>query len=178
MTSRVAKKPIPVPTGVQVKLTGQDINIKGKHGELKYSAHQDVKLIFENNIINVATSDNNANSDNLAGSTRAIVSNMVTGVHDGFQRKLVLIGVGYRAKAQGKVLNLNLGFSHPVDMTMPEGITVDTPSQTEITIKGSDKQLVSQVAANIRAVRPVEPYKGKGVRYENEKITLKEAKKK
>lgn len=177
MASRVAKNPISLPTGVQVKLVGQEVTIKGKHGELHLTLHPAIQLQQDSNVLRVSAA-NNGNHNALAGATRALVQNMVTGVTDGFQRKLVLIGVGYRAKAQGKVLNLTLGYSHPVDLTIPDGITVETPSQTEIVVKGADKQKVSQFAADIRGMRPVENYKGKGVRYEGERIILKEGKKK
>lgn len=178
MASRVAKNPIQVPSNVEVRLAGQEITIKGKQGQLHYVVHPEIKILHENNVLRIVASNENNNTNALAGCTRALVNNMVVGVNEGFQRKLILIGVGYRAKAQGKSLNLTLGFSHPVDFTMPDGISVETPSNTEIIIKGADKRLVSQVAADIRAVRPVECYKGKGIRYEGELIILKEGKKK
>lgn len=179
MASRVAKNPIALPTGVEVKITGQQIIIKGKQGELSRALHPYVKAQVENNAIRILIAQaDEPNADALAGTTRALVNNMVQGVYEGFKRKLLLVGVGYRAKVEGKLLNLSLGFSHPVNVTIPQGITIETPSQTEIIVKGADKEVVTQIAANIRAIRPVEPYKGKGVRYENETVILKEAKKK
>lgn len=178
MVSRVAKHPISVPAGVEVKLDGQLVSVKGKLGALKQMIDAEVKVKYADNTFTFAPVNDLLESNALAGTSRALVNNMVKGVTQGFERKLVLVGVGYRAKAQGKVLNLAVGMSHPVNITMPEGIAVDTPSQTEIIIKGADKALVCQVAANIRDVRPPEPYKGKGIRYDNEQIILKEAKKK
>lgn len=174
--SRVAKNPVQVPSGVEVTLGDQTIKIKGSKGELTHEVHPSVELSQEDNILKFAARTDDANA--LAGTTRALVNNMVTGVSQGFEKKLTLIGVGYRAQAQGKSLNLSLGFSHPVVYEVPEGITVETPSQTEVIVKGIDKQKVGQVAANIRAYRPPEPYKGKGVRYTDEHVVRKEAKKK
>lgn len=177
MVSRVAKSPVSIPAGVDVSISDRVINIKGKLGQLSQEIHPHVDFVHEDNQIRFNPGQyQDANA--LAGTMRALVDNMVTGVNEGFSRKLILVGVGYRAKAQGSSLNLTLGFSHPVDMVMPEGITVETPSQTEVVIKGSDKQKVCQVAANIRRKRPPEPYKGKGVRYEGEVIIRKEGKKK
>ncbi len=176
--SRVAKNPVPVPAGVDVKLDGQSLAIKGKNGDLKWVVHSAVKVVFEDKQLQVSPANDSTESNALAGTTRALINNMVHGVTEGFQRKLILVGVGYRAQAQGKVLNLTVGMSHPVTFTMPEGVTVETPQQTEILLKGADKQKVSQVAANIRSVRAPEPYKGKGIRYHDEVIILKEAKKK
>ncbi|MCH9643324.1 MAG: 50S ribosomal protein L6 [Gammaproteobacteria bacterium] len=178
MVSRVAKNPIDVPSGVEVKLSGQTVSIKGKNGELHQDVHPAVRALVEENQIKVAPVDEARESNALAGTMRALLNNMVKGVSEGFEKKLVMIGVGYRAKAQGKVLNLNVGFSHPVDVAMPEGVNVETPSNTEIVLKGANKQLVAQIAANIRDIRPPEPYKGKGIRYEGEHISLKEGKKK
>jgi len=178
MVSRVAKNPVVLPKNVEVKISGKLITVKGKQGELKQQVHTLVDVMQQEGMIVVAPTNSGLESNALAGTTRALIKNMVHGVSEGFERKLVLVGVGYRAKAQGKMLNLAVGFSHPVDITMPEGVTVETPSQTDIILKGSDKQVVNQVAANIRAVRPPEPYKGKGIRYSDEQITLKEAKKK
>lgn len=178
MVSRVAKHPIHIPTGVEVKVEGQVVSVKGKLGALKQMVNANVKVTYVDKALTFVPVDGLVQSNALAGTSRALVNNMVKGVVEGFERKLVLVGVGYRAKAQGKVLNLNVGMSHPVNVTMPEGIMIDTPSQTEITIKGADRALVCQVAANIRDIRPPEPYKGKGIRYENERIVLKEAKKK
>jgi large subunit ribosomal protein L6 len=176
--SRVAKNPIQVPAGVDVNISGQVIAVKGSKGSLKRELHPAVMVKKENNVLTISLLPEQQMHDAQAGTARALISNMVQGVSQGFERKLVLVGVGYRAQAQGKVLNLSLGFSHPIKHIMPEGVTVETPSQTEITIKGIDKQLVGQVAAEIRAYRPPEPYKGKGVRYANEVIVLKEGKKK
>ena len=176
--SRVAKAPVAIPAGVTVTLSGQDIKVKGPVGELSRTIHGDVVISQEeNNIItNIVADVKGAWAQ--AGTARALINNMIEGVSKGFEKKLVLNGVGYRAKAAGKNLNLSLGFSHPVDHAIPEGITVETPSQTEITLKGADKQLVGQTAANIRAYRKPEPYKGKGIRYSDEHVRRKEAKKK
>jgi large subunit ribosomal protein L6 len=176
--SRVAKNPISVPNGVTVNLNDQLLTIKGAKGVLVFQVHPAVKIVYQDNVIQTLPIESIDNSDALAGCTRAVVSNMVQGVTEGFVRKLELHGVGYRAQVQGNVLNLTLGFSHPVAYHIPEGITIETPTQTEVLVKGVDKQLVGQVAAHIRAYRPPEPYKGKGVRYAGEKIELKEVKKK
>jgi large subunit ribosomal protein L6 len=154
------------------------VNVKGAQGALSHEAHAAVEVVKEENSITFKARSGAENGAAFAGTTRALINNMVTGVSKGFERKLNLVGVGYRAQAQGKVLNLTLGFSHPVEYQVPEGITIETPSQTEIVVKGSDKQQVGQVAANIRAYRPPEPYKGKGVCYADEQIVRKEAKKK
>ncbi len=175
--SRVAKKPIPVPKGVEINLTAQSVVVKGPKGNLSRDVHPRVAIAVANGEITVEPRDASQDSNAQAGTARALLSNMVVGVASGFERKLEITGVGYRAQAKGKIINLSLGFSHPVEFEVPEGITVETPSQTEILIKGIDKQLVGQVAANIRAYRPPEPYKGKGVRYQNEQIRRKEAKK-
>ncbi len=176
--SRVAKAPVTVPDGVTVTLSGQDIKVKGPVGELSRTIHSDVVVSQEENsiITNIVADVKGAWAQ--AGTARALINNMVEGVSKGFEKKLVLNGVGYRAKAAGKSLNLSLGFSHPVDHAIPAGITVETPSQTEISLKGADKQLVGQTAANIRAYRKPEPYKGKGIRYVDEYVRRKEAKKK
>jgi len=176
--SRVANSPVAIPKGVEVNIAGGAINIKGSKGALTHNIANAVQVTQEDSEIKFVPRDGQPNADALAGTTRAIVNNMVTGVSVGFERKLQLVGVGYRAQAQGKVLNLSLGFSHPVAFPVPEGITIETPSQTEVVIKGVDKQQVGQIAANIRAIRPPEPYKGKGVRYADEHIVRKEAKKK
>ncbi|MCG8433922.1 MAG: 50S ribosomal protein L6 [Gammaproteobacteria bacterium] len=176
--SRVAKQPVVIPSGVQVSLNGQEISAKGPKGNLALTVHGDVQVAQGEQELNVASKVQSKAGIALAGTTRALLANMVKGVHEGFERKLELVGVGYRAQSQGKTLNLTLGFSHPVNFPVPEGITVETPSQTEIVIKGADKQQVGQVAAKIRAFRPPEPYKGKGVRYSDERVVLKEAKKK
>jgi large subunit ribosomal protein L6 len=176
--SRVANSPVEIPKGVEVILNGQQIKVKGGKGELAMVVHDAVEVKQEENVLTFAARNNAKSSGAMAGTTRALVNNMVTGVSDGFQKKLQLNGVGYRAAAKGKVLNLTLGFSHPVDYQLPEGITAETPSQTEIVLSGIDKQLVGQAAAEIRAFRPPEPYKGKGVRYADEYVRRKEAKKK
>jgi len=176
--SRVAKAPIAIPAGVEVKLAGDKISVKGKQGQLELDVHSAVEIKQEENVLTFAPKAADKQSNALAGTFRALVNNMVTGVSVGFEKKLVLQGVGYRAKASGKTLNLSLGFSHPVDYELPEGVTCETPSQTEVVIKGIDKQVVGQVAAEIRGYRPPEPYKGKGVRYADENVRRKEAKKK
>ena len=176
--SRIANNPIQIPADVDVNINGQSVVIKGKQGELKRDIHPFVKLEVAENTIKFAPASNDPNADAQAGTARALVNNMVTGVSAGFEKKLLLVGVGYRSQVQGKNLNLTLGFSHPVAFEIPEGIKIETPSQTEILVKGIDKQLVGQVAADIRAYRPPEPYKGKGVRYADEHIILKEGKKK
>ncbi len=176
--SRVAKSPINVPAKVEVALNGQSIAVKGPKGKLDLHLHAVVEAKLENNVVTFAPRDGSKASDALAGTMRALVNNMVNGVANGFEKKLELVGVGYRAQVQGKVLNLTLGFSHPVNFPIPEGISIETPSQTEIFVRGVDRQLVGEVAAKIRAYRPPEPYKGKGVKYANEIIKRKEAKKK
>ncbi|MCP5419203.1 MAG: 50S ribosomal protein L6 [Gammaproteobacteria bacterium] len=176
--SRVAKQPIPIPSGIQVAIDGHQVVVKGKQGSLEMVLHRTVSLIQEGDELKVVPRSELAEHRCMAGTMRALVNNMVTGAHSGFERRLQLVGVGYRAQAQGNVLNLTLGFSHPVEFSVPEGITVETPSQTEIVVRGADKQKVGQVAAKIRAYRPPDAYKGKGVRYANETIILKEAKKK
>jgi len=176
--SRVAKAPVEVPAGVTVTLSGQDIKVKGPVGELSQTIHSLVAVSQEENSIKTTVASEDKNAWAQAGTARALINNMVEGVSKGFEKKLLLNGVGYRAKAAGKSLNLSLGFSHPVDHAIPAGITVETPSQTEIVLKGADKQLVGQTAANIRAYRKPEPYKGKGIRYSDEHVRRKEAKKK
>ena len=176
--SRVANNPIPLPAGVDVKLSGQDIAVKGGKGEMKMVVHGDVEVREDEGVLKVAARSGSREARALAGTMRAVVANMVTGVSNGFERRLELQGVGYRAQAKGKTLNLQLGFSHPVEYQLPEGISAETPSQTEVVITGIDKQLVGQVCAEIRAFRPPEPYKGKGVRYQGEYVRRKEAKKK
>lgn len=176
--SRVAKKPVELPSGVEVSINGQEVSVKGSKGTLSHTVHAFVEVTQEDNVLKFAPRNEQKQSTALAGTTRALLSNMVTGVSTGFERKLELVGVGYRAKVQGKTLNLTLGLSHPVNFESPEGITIETPSQTEIIVKGVDKQLIGQVCANIRAWRPPEPYKGKGIRYAGEHIVRKEAKKK
>ena len=176
--SRVAKNPVDVPTGVEVKIDGQAVTVKGGKGSLEHAVHNSVAISQEGNVLKFAPKDGSKTAMALAGTTRSLLNNMVLGVSQGFEKKLLLVGVGYRAQSQGQKLNLTLGFSHPVEYTAPEGVSVETPSQTEIIIKGADKQKVGQVAAEIRAYRPPEPYKGKGVKYHDEIIVRKEAKKK
>ena len=176
--SRIAKNPVVIPAGVEVKFGTDVLTIKGKNGELSLPLSQDVNVALEDGQLTFAAANESKQSNAMSGTFRALVSNMVKGVAEGFEKKLQLIGVGYRAQAQGKVLNLSLGFSHPVNYEMPEGVSVQTPSQTEIVLTGADKQVVGQVAAEIRAFRPPEPYKGKGVRYVGEVVVMKEAKKK
>lgn len=176
--SRVAKAPIEIPAGVEVTLNGQEVTIKGAQGSLSRVVNDAVELVKDESELRTNAREGVANSTAQAGTACALLQNMVVGVTKGFERKLQLIGVGYRAQAQGKKLNLTLGFSHPVEFEIPEGITIDTPTQTEVVVKGADKQLVGQVAANIRAYRKPEPYKGKGVRYADEQVRRKEAKKK
>jgi len=170
--------PVSVPQGVDFKVAGTTATVKGPKGELSLELYPGLELGFEDQEIRVQPKSADSGLMAIAGTTRSLLKNMVTGVSQGFERKLELRGVGYRANAQGKVLNLTLGFSHPVNYQIPEGVTVETPSQTEISIKGVDKQKVGQVAAEIRAYRPPEPYKGKGVRYVDERVRMKEAKKK
>lgn len=176
--SRVAKAPVVVPAGVTVTLSGQDIKVKGPVGELSRTIHSLVSISQEENSIITTIACEHKNAWAQAGTARALINNMVEGVSKGFEKKLVLQGVGYRAKAAGKSLDLSLGFSHPIKHAIPEGITCETPSQTEIVLKGADKHLVGQTAANIREYRKPEPYKGKGVRYSDEVVRRKEAKKK
>lgn len=176
--SRVAKNPIVLPQGVEVSLSAEVISVKGPLGAIKFAANPAVKVEKEGSTLVCKPIEGAENTVALSGTIRAVVANMVTGVSKGFERKLNLVGVGYRAQAQGDVLNLTLGFSHPVTHKMPAGVKCETPTQTEIVIKGMDKQQVGQVAAEIRAYRKPEPYKGKGVRYADEVIILKETKKK
>ncbi len=176
--SRVAKSPVAIPAGVEIKRDGQGLTIKGPKGQLELVVHNNVEVAQEENVLTFAPRDGAKHSRALAGTTRALVNNMVTGVTVGFMKKLQLVGVGYRAQAKGNSLTLNLGFSHPVEYNLPTGVTAETPSQTEILVQGIDKQLVGQVAAEIREFRRPEPYKGKGVRYADERVRRKEAKKK
>ncbi|MBT0587764.1 50S ribosomal protein L6 [Alteromonas oceanisediminis] len=176
--SRIAKAPVDVVSGVEVSIAGQQVTVKGKNGSLTRVFNDAVEVVQEEQQLKALPRDGVANAMAQAGTARSLLNAMVIGVTDGFEKKLQLNGVGYRAQAQGKKLNLTLGFSHPVVYEMPEGISVETPSQTEIVVKGADKQVVGQVAANIRGYRPPEPYKGKGVRYSDETVLRKEAKKK
>lgn len=176
--SRIGKEPVELPKGVEFKQNGNVVTLKGGNGELALELNSEVELTQEDNLLKLAPRSGSRFATAIAGTMRSILANMATGVSTGFERKLQLVGVGYRAQAQGKKLNLTLGFSHPVEYAVPDGITVETPSQTEIIIRGADKQQVGQVSAEIRRFRPPEPYKGKGVRYANERVVLKEAKKK
>jgi large subunit ribosomal protein L6 len=176
--SRVAKAPVELPQGVEFKQTESAVSVKGANGTLSMELNPDVELAQEDNTITVKPRSESRFSTAIAGTTRALLANMVEGVTKGFEKKLELRGVGYRASMEGKRLNLVLGFSHPIVYEIPEGITVETPSQTEVIVKGNDKQKVGQVAAEIRRFRPPEPYKGKGVRYVDERVVIKEAKKK
>ncbi len=176
--SRVAKSPISVPKGVDINISSSEVAVKGAKGNLTLPLHAFVAAKLEDGILNVTPVKEGKLEWAMAGTFRALINNMVVGVSQGFTKKLTLIGVGYRAQAKGKVLNLSLGFSHPVEYAVPEGITIETPSQTEVVVSGCDKQLVGQVSADIRAYRPPEPYKGKGVRYSDEHVLRKEAKKK
>lgn len=176
--SRIAKYPITLPDGVEAQVSDGVVTIKGKKGESTYELNPDVVVTVDDGQIKISARDENSKKDwAQAGTTRARLQNMVTGLGEGFERKLTIIGVGYRAQAQGQKLNLTLGFSHPVVFDVPEGITIETPSQTEVVVKGMDRQLVGHVAAKIRGYRPPEPYKGKGVRYSDERVIQKEAKK-
>lgn len=175
--SRVAKNPIQLPKGVEVTL-GETITVKGPLGLLSQKAPANVKVNLDNGVVTFVPVDESIQANAMAGTLRALMNNMVTGVSKGFEKKLNLVGVGYRAQAQGDSLNLALGFSHPVVHKMPAGVKVETPTQTEIVIKGIDRQKVGQVAADVRGYRPPEPYKGKGVRYADEVVVLKETKKK
>ena len=176
--SRIANAPVSIPSGVEVTLSGQELRIKGSKGNLSLTIHELVEIKREESEIKLAAVDSTKKSHALSGTFRALVSNMVVGVSLGFEKQLELIGVGYRAQALGKKLNLSLGFSHVVEYQVPEGIDIETPSQTQVIVKGINKQLVGQVSAEIRSFRPPEPYKGKGVRYVNEYVKRKEAKKK
>ena len=174
--SRVGRMPIEIPAGVTVDLQGKHITVKGPKGELSRDIHEDIKVAVEGNEILVTRPSDNKNHRSLHGLTRALVANMVTGVHDGFSKKLEINGVGYRAAKQGNKLVLTLGFSHPVEMEAPAGITIDVPNQTEIVVSGADKEVVGAVAADIRKWRKPEPYKGKGIRYEGEVVRRKAGK--
>jgi len=176
--SRVAKNPIQLPSGVQVSVVDRTVMVKGAKGALSFDLHADVDVAQDDGQLKVSARNASQGARAQSGTARAVLNNMVTGVSTGFERRLSIQGVGYRAQAQGRALNLQLGFSHPVEYQLPEGIEVQTPSQTEIVVKGVDKQQVGQVAAEIRAFRPPEPYKGKGVRYTGERVRQKEAKKK
>ena len=176
--SRIGKSPVELPKGVEVTLGQDEVSVKGPLGTLSQKLNSKVNVSRDGEQLVFGVADTSTQANEMSGTMRALVANMVTGVTKGFERKLTLVGVGFRAQAQGDKLNLALGFSHPVVQLMPKGIKVETPTQTEILIKGTDKQLVGKVAAEIRAVRPPEPYKGKGVRYSDEQVIIKETKKK
>lgn len=176
--SRVAKNPVAIPEKVEIALSANSISVSGPLGKLSQSLSDAVKLEREGNTITVVAANGSQHSRAMSGTVRSLVANMVHGVSQGFTRKLTLVGVGYKAQAQGSTLNLDLGYSHPINHKMPEGITVQTPTQTEVVLTGYDKQVVGQVAAQIRAYRSPEPYKGKGVRYSDEVVVIKETKKK
>jgi large subunit ribosomal protein L6 len=176
--SRIAKVPVPLPKGVECAQVDDILKVKGPKGELTMQVNSEIEIDIGDETATVKARSGSRFAYAMTGTMRALMSNMVIGVTDGFERKLTLVGVGYRAKAQGQKLNLTLGFSHPVVYEVPAGITVETPSQTEVVVRGSDKQQVGQVAAEIRHYRPPEPYKGKGVRYADERVVIKEAKKK
>lgn len=176
--SRVARMPVLVPAGVDVSVKDGQINVKGAGGALALAQNALVKVVVDNGRLTFVPANDSREADAMSGTLRQLVNNMVLGVSKGFEKKLSLVGVGYKAQAQGNKLNLSVGFSHPVDRVMPEGISVSTPTPTEIVIKGADRQRVGQVAADIRSIRPPEPYKGKGIRYADEKIVIKETKKK
>lgn len=175
--SRIAKNPVPLPQGVEATVAGQRVSVKGGQGTLAWEVPKLVTVAQQERSLSVAAGDGSKRANMLAGTARALLANMVKGVATGFQKKLEITGVGYRAQVQGSVLNLTLGYSHPINFPIPEGIAIQAPTPTEIIVKGVDKQQVGQVAANIRAFRAPEPYKGKGIRYANEVIVRKEAKK-
>ena len=176
--SRVGKQPINLPKGVSVMQNNGRVTVKGPKGELHHHMHRLVNVVEESGVLTIATKDDSSDANMQSGTARALLNNMVLGVSVGFEKKLTLVGVGYRAKTQGRQVELSVGYSHPVKYTLPEGVTVDCPTQTEIVVRGADKQVVGQVASDLRAYRAPEPYKGKGVRYANEQISLKETKKK
>jgi large subunit ribosomal protein L6 len=176
--SRIAKAPVNIPKGVDVTLGDGRVSVKGPKGQLEFTPHPSVAVDRDGGALRVSTRHAGKRATAMAGTARALVNNMINGVTAGFERKLTIIGVGYRAQVQGKKLNLTLGYSHPVAYAIPDGITIETPSQTEIVVKGADRQKVGQVAAEIRGYRPPEPYKGKGVRYVDEHVVRKQAKKK
>jgi len=176
--SRIAKKPIEVPSGVEFNMNGREVSAKGPKGSLSVTLHEAVEVNREDNVLTLSPRDGSQSSLAVTGTMRSVISNIIEGVANGFEKKMQLVGVGYRAQAQGRQLNLSLGLSHPVNYQVPEGIEIETPAATEIVVRGCDKQAVGQVCAEIRAFRPPEPYKGKGIKYANEVIVRKEAKKK
>ena len=175
--SRVAKNPVPIPSGVEIKVQEKIISVSGSKGKSEFTLPESVSVVHADDVVTVSYDESSSESTALAGTSRSLINNMVIGVSEGFQKTLLLVGVGYRAKASGKTLELTLGFSHPVHYELPEQVEVETPSQTEVVLKSHDKQILGQVAAEIRAFRPPEPYKGKGVKYADENIRRKEAKK-
>ena len=176
--SRIAKKPIEVPSGVEFNMNGREVSAKGPKGSLSVTLHEAVEVNREDNVLTLSPRDGSQSSLAVTGTMRSVISNIIEGVANGFEKKMQLVGVGYRAQAQGRQLNLSLGLSHPVNYQVPEGIEIETPAATEIVVRGCDKQAVGQVCAEIRAFRPPEPYKGKGIKYADEVIVRKEAKKK
>jgi large subunit ribosomal protein L6 len=176
--SRVAKAPVEIPGGVTVTVDGNTVSAKGPKGSSTVDVHKVVKVEMDDGVVRVAPAKTDQKAVAMAGTMRSLINNLVVGVNTGFEKRLELRGVGYRAQAQGNKVNLTLGFSHPVAHEVPEGVQVETPSQTEIVVTGIDKQMVGQVAADLRSYRPPEPYKGKGVRYKDEQVVMKEAKKK
>lgn len=176
--SRIAKMPVAIPAGVDVTMDAHSLSVKGTGGALSLAQNRLVKISSDDGKLNFSAANESREADAMAGTLRQLVNNMVVGVTKGFEKKLTLIGVGYKAAAQGNKLNLTVGYSHPVNKDMPAGITVTTPTPTEVVVKGADRQRVGQVAAEIRAIRPPEPYKGKGIRYSDEKVAIKETKKK
>jgi len=174
--SRIANSPVELPSGVEIKIDGRELTVKGSKGSLELSLVDGVQVSQDDKVLNIAYDSDKSKA--MAGTTRSLINNMVVGVSEGWEKKLVLNGVGYRAKASGKSVNLTVGLSHPVDYQLPEGVSAETPSQTEVVVKGIDKQAVGQAAAEIRSFRPPEPYKGKGIRYADEYVRRKEAKKK
>jgi len=175
--SRVASAPISIPAAVEVQVNGQTVTVKGKNGSMEWHVHDEVGVVLDDGQLKIKAKNESISAIAMSGTSRALLNNLVIGVSDGFERRLSIVGVGYRAQLSGKVLNLSLGYSHPINFEIPDDITIETPSQTEIVVKGMDKQRVGQVAANIRAYRKPEPYKGKGVKYSDEQIVRKEAKK-
>lgn len=176
--SRIAKMPIALPAGVDVAISAGAVSVKGPKGELRMKLHASVDVVHENGTVMCRPRDGAVGAASQTGTARSLIANMVTGVREGFTKELQLVGVGYRAQMQGAVLNLSLGFSHPIEYECPDGVTIETPSQTRIIVRGADKQRVGQIAGEIRAFRPPEPYKGKGIRYGGENVARKEAKKK
>jgi large subunit ribosomal protein L6 len=176
--SRIAKQPVNVPSGVELSIIGRQLAAKGPKGSMSFTIHANVDVSHDDNVLTFAPANNSKSASAITGTTRSVINNIVTGVATGFEKKLILVGVGYRAQSQGDKLTLSLGYSHPIIYPVPEGLEIETPTQTEIIVRGCDKQQVGQVCAEIRAFRPPEPYKGKGVKYSDETIIRKEAKKK